>query len=103
MDKIKERWGAYFDHLLKEENLRTVFGDGVLNEGLTPEISRKDVEAALKKMKNGKATGTDNILAEVWKCLGEDGIDMLLNLINKIYREEKMRWMLNTIVNLLVW
>lgn len=38
--KIKERWGEYFKHLLNEENLRSVFEEGVPNQGLTPEIRK---------------------------------------------------------------
>ena len=52
------------DKLVNEENPRTVFGDGVPNEGLTPAINRKEVEVALTGMKLG-------IPVEVWKSLGE--------------------------------
>ena len=31
--------------------------------------------------KNGKATGMNGIPVEVWKCLGEEGIDMLWDLM----------------------
>ena len=34
------RWKGYFDKLLNEENPRSIFGDGVPNEGLTQGISR---------------------------------------------------------------
>ena len=27
---------------------------------------------------------------EVWKCLGEEGIDMLLDLVQRIYEQEKI-------------
>ena len=89
-DKIKNRWEAYFDRLLNEENPRVVFGDGVPNEGITSGISRDEVKRALKKMKNGKACGPDEIPAEVWKSLGEEGVDVLWDLMQKIYQEEKM-------------
>ena len=71
----------YYGNLLNEENPRTVFGDGVPNEGLTPAINRKEVEVALKGMKLGKAMGPDGIPVEVWKSLGEEGVDMLLDLL----------------------
>ena len=32
----------------------------------------------------------DGIPVEVWKCLGEEGIDMLWNLIQVIYEQEKI-------------
>ena len=73
-DKIIERWKGYFDKLLNEENPRTVFGDGVPNEGLTPAINRKEVEVALKGMKLGKAMGPDGIPVEVGKSLGKKGL-----------------------------
>ena len=65
------------------------------NEGLTPAINRKEVEVALKGMKHGKAMGPDGIPVEVWKSLGEEGVDMLLDLLQKIFEQEKMpeEWM----------
>lgn len=89
-DKIKDRWKGYFDNLLNVENPRAVFDDGVPNEGLTPGIIREEVEVALKRMKTGKAMGPDGIPVEVWKSLGEEGVDMLWDLMQKIYVQEKM-------------
>ena len=41
-------------------------------------------------MKLGKAMGPDGIPVEVWKSLGEEGVDMLLDLLQKIFEQEKM-------------
>ena len=41
-------------------------------------------------MKKGKAVGPDGIPAEVWKCLGREGIDILWDLMLKIYHQEQM-------------
>ena len=60
------------------------------NEGLTQGISRNEVKVAISRMKNGKATGMDGIPVEVWKCLGEEGIDMLWDLMKGIYEQEKI-------------
>ena len=60
------------------------------NEGLTAAINRKEVEVALKGMKHGKSKGPDGIPVEVWKSLGEEGVDMLLDLLQKIFEQEKM-------------
>ena len=68
----------------------TVFDDGVPNEGLTLAINSGEVEVALKGMKHGKAMGPDGIPVEVWKSLGEGGVDMLLDLLQKIFEQEKM-------------
>ena len=83
-------WKGYFGKLPNEENPRTVFGDGVPNEGLTPAINRKEVEVALTGMKHGKAMRPDGIPVEVWKSLGEEGVDKLLDLLQKIFEQEKM-------------
>ena len=59
LDMIIGRWKCYFDKLLNEENPRSIFDDGVPNEGLTQGISGNEVKVAISRMKNGKATGMD--------------------------------------------
>ncbi|XP_068224392.1 uncharacterized protein [Palaemon carinicauda] len=88
--EIKRRWETYFEGLLNEENPRTVFEDGLPNETVNIGVTRKEVEQAVKKMKNSKAAGPDNRPVEVWKSLGEDGIDILWDLTQKIFHQEKM-------------
>ncbi len=88
--KIKDRWKRYFEKLLNEENPRVVFENGTENDKETLGISREEVKMALKRMKNGKATGPDDIPVEAWKCLGEEGVDLLWNLMSKIFMQEKM-------------
>ncbi|XP_066970158.1 uncharacterized protein [Macrobrachium rosenbergii] len=83
-DKIKKGWKEHYEHLLNEENHRKYLEDGFQNLGTAHTISRKKVKKALKKMKNGKAIGPDRIPEEVWKGLGEEGIDMLWDLAKKI-------------------
>ena len=90
LDMIIGRWKGYFDKLLNEENPRFIFNDGVPNKGVTQGISRNEVKVAISRMKNGKATGMDGIPVEVWKCLGEEGIDMLWDLMKGIYEQEKI-------------
>jgi len=34
-----------------------------------------EIKEALRKMKNGKAVGLDNISEEIWKYLGEEGLE----------------------------
>ena len=58
-DKIIERWKGYYGNLLNEENPRTVFGDGVPNEGLTPAINRKEVEVT-RTQRNETRRGNGN-------------------------------------------
>ena len=90
VNDIKSRWREYFENLLNEENPRSVRGDGVPNERQVPKICRREVRRALGKMKKGKAVGPDGIPVEVWRCLGEEGVDILWDLFNKIYQQEKI-------------
>ena len=53
-------------------------------------IAREEVVQALSKMKCGKAVGLDGIPSEVWKCLGEIGIDFLMSLFNDIVHSNMM-------------
>ena len=89
-DEIKSRWETYFEGLLNEENPRAVFEDGLPNEAVTTAVTRREVEQAVRKLKNGKAAGPDKIPVEVWKSLGEEGIDILWDLMQKIFSQEKM-------------
>jgi len=41
-------------------------------------------------MSNGKADGPDQILMEVWKCLGGEGLKWLTELFNVVFRTTKM-------------
>ena len=82
-NQIRERWKVYFETLLNEENPRMVTGDGTPNQGITTEVTRTEVEKALRKMKNGKSPGMDEFPVEAWKCLGSE-------LMQKIWREERM-------------
>ena len=47
-------------------------------------ISREEVKNALKRMKQGKTVGPDELLVGVWKCMGEMGIKFLMRLFNKL-------------------
>ena len=72
---------------MDEESPRSIFDDGVPNEGLKHGIGRNEVKVAISQMKNGKATGMDGIPVEVWTCLEEEGIDMLWDARNASKRK----------------
>ena len=71
----------------------------VVNEE-TCEIASIEVEQTLKKMKNGKVVGPDNLPIEVWKCLGSMGVENLKQELNKIMEEEKIpdEWRKSTLI-----
>jgi len=53
-------------------------------------------------MTNGKAEGPDQILMEVWKCLGDERLKWLAELFNVIFRTIKMlrEWRFTTVIPL---
>ena len=53
-------------------------------------ITSASIEMALRKTKNGKATGPDNLPIEVLKSLGRTGVNFLKEALNKITDEEKI-------------
>jgi len=65
-------------------------------------ISKEEVKEALRKMKSEKAVGPDLIPVEIWKCLGEVGLDWLTELFNVIFRTVKMpnEWRISTVISL---
>ena len=48
-------------------------------------ILRSEVEKAIKEMRNKKATGDDDVSADVLKLLGDGGLKIMTKLINTIY------------------
>ena len=48
-------------------------------------IMKEDIQKALKSMKDGKATGPDELLAEALKALDEHSIEIITSLCNIIY------------------
>jgi hypothetical protein len=68
--------------------------DGEPNNGDVGEITRQEIERALRNMQSGKATGPDNIPVETWKGLGEEGITILCKFMNRILVKEIIpdRW-----------
>ncbi|MBN3291136.1 RTXE polymerase, partial [Polypterus senegalus] len=53
-------------------------------------ISKEEVRTAMKRMKNGKAVGPDDIPMEAWRCLGEMAVAFLNRLFNGILESERM-------------
>jgi len=52
-----------------------------------PSVLESEVRAAIKDLKNGKASGVDSIPAEFLKALGEKGTRKVIELCQKIYEE----------------
>ncbi|KAL5183942.1 LINE-1 retrotransposable element ORF2 protein [Glycine soja] len=101
---IKERWKVYFHNLFNDgygydsSSLDTREEDR--NYKYYRRIQKQEVKEALKRMSNGKAVGPDNIPIEVWKTLGDRGLEWLTELFNEIMRSKRMpeEWRRSTLV-----
>ena len=78
------RWAEYVEELYKDENRGDADMDVLVNEVYT--ISSEEVEAVIKVLPKGKACDSYNIFAELLQGVGEKGIEIMTNLINKIFR-----------------
>ena len=89
--KILERWREYYQKLMNEDNPIEGMNEqqAVVEDSIT-EITSAEIEMALRNMKNGKASGPDNLPVEVWKSLGRSGVTFLKEALKKITDEEKI-------------
>ena len=73
---IFELWGRYIKELYENPKRTSI---PILFEGdlSGPEILELEIEQAVKQSKVGKTTGPDNIICEMLKTLGKDGIGVL--------------------------
>ena len=64
--------------------------------------SHIEIKNAIKKLKNRKATGCDNIPPEAIKVGGDTSEEVLLDLWNRIWSEEKIpeEWKKGLLINL---
>ena len=94
--EIKERWQRYFSKLLNGEVMEDFrsrlreSSEWHLDSRLCEPISKDEIKETLKNMANEKVEGLDQIPVEVWKCLGEEGLEWLTHLFNVICRTTKM-------------
>ena len=89
-EEIKKRWKEYFDELYNEENPRVETEEVDPVSGPVEEVTVAEVRQAMKKMKNNKACGPDMVPVEVWKALGEVGVQLLRKIFNMVLRTGRM-------------
>ena len=84
-------WKEYYMELMNEENERARRdNDGERVNQEVESISKEEVRENMQMMKNVKAVGPDDILVEVWECLGESAVKLLTKLYNITIESERM-------------
>lgn len=81
-----EKWRQYCQLMAAEEN--TDFNVQVgHSDDQEPHILKNEVEAAIARINNNKAAGSDNIVGEILKSTGEKGIEILHKICNKVWTQ----------------
>ncbi|MCG8432081.1 MAG: reverse transcriptase family protein, partial [Candidatus Omnitrophica bacterium] len=93
-EKVKEQWTRYFKELLnRPPPQRRLHRSGPIGEGLDlceEPPTRDEVEKAIRKLKNNKASGLDGIAAELMKYGPTEMISKLHQLIIRIWEREEV-------------
>jgi len=95
-EAIRARWKEYIEELYDKSGkpiggpMRMEDEQDIDKDCKGPAILEREIEEAIREMKNGKAVGVDGIPAEFWKLLGERGNKELRRLCMEVY--EKGEW-----------
>src|SRR6218665_27839 len=76
--------------LLNEENPREPLEEICLVEGPEREITRSEIDIAIKSMKNNKAPGPLGMTDDMFKALDHTGNDCLYIILNDFMRQERL-------------
>ena len=87
-EEIKERWKEYTEELYKKDLDELDYYDGVVSHP-EPDILECKVKWALRSMAVNKASGSDEIPAELFKSLKDDAIKVLHSLCQQIWKTQQ--------------
>ncbi|EYC30555.1 hypothetical protein Y032_0005g2716 [Ancylostoma ceylanicum] len=91
---VMQRWRNYFEKVSTEEFAHPPVPEVPPPLGPVEPITIEETLAALKRMKAGKATGPDDMAAEVWKSQCWSSADWLTKFFNLVIAQKKvpMNW-----------
>ena len=95
MGKVLKLWEEHFEKHLNtsfehdENALQSLEPIHVKSQEQVPDITKEEISSAIRKMKNRKAPGADEITTEVIRAGGEKMIHMLHKIYNQILKTEK--------------
>ena len=101
-ERIRARWVEYFLELLNVKNERAELPKEPPVVRPEKEPTRQMVEEAIKVMKMGKAAGPSGTTAELWKHLGQTGLEWPLEILKDIWAEGRVskQWKKSEIVTI---
>ena len=87
-EDIKKRWQEYTEEIYKRDLCDPDNHKGVITH-LEPDILECEVKWALRSTAVNKATGCDEIPAELFKSLKDDAIKVLCSLCQQIWKTQQ--------------
>ena len=99
-EQVSDSWREYFEKLLNEENEWNDELSAEYVEGPADMISKEEVRQAIQDLKVRKAAGPSGVTAEMIKAAGEQAVDWLTNICNRIVKEEAIpeSWQMSELV-----
>ena len=87
-EEIKKRWKEYMEELYKKDLNEPDYYDGVVSHP-EPDILESEIMLALGSTAVNKASGCDEIPAELLKSLKDDAIKVLHSLCQQIWKTQQ--------------
>ena len=92
-DEVLRVWTNYFDRLLnvddgREADLTGVIGVGVNGSEVEVEVNEEEVRNAVKRLKNGKSPGVDDIMSEMLKGGDRSVVEWLPESVKHAWTKE---------------
>ena len=87
-EDVKKRWQEYTEELYKKDLYDTDNHDGVISH-LEPDILECEVKWALGSITTNKASGGDEIPAELFQILKDDGMKVLQSIRQQIWKTQR--------------
>ena len=100
-EQVSGRWREYFEKLLNEENEWNGELSAEYVEGQPADMmSKEEVRQAIQDLKVRKTAGPSGITGEMIKAAGEQAVDWLTSICNRIVKEEAIpeSWQMSELV-----
>ncbi|VDP15935.1 unnamed protein product [Heligmosomoides polygyrus] len=101
--KVLKRWCGYFEEIFTVEFPPPAITSTAPTHGPVQKITVEETEAALEKMRPGKATGPEDVAADLWKSKFCYPAEWLAKFFNQVVAEKKVPECCRQSTTILIW